>query len=385
MRATDSGNAHLREAVHDHDHQRQRGAGRRHRQLHGRGGQHAVRAGHQPVGAEDHRLGRQPQGQRHRPRGRHGQLRRRDRRPRPAAGRRTSTRTAPTPSSPASATRARPTPSPTTPPTARSTAPARSRSRSARRLVWYVDRDAASNGDGRSHSPLQNLAGINGAGGSGDSDTTSEIIFLYSSGTAYTGGLPLEASQQLIGEPNGLVVNATTLVAAGGTNPNVQNAGGHRDRAGRGLEHHAASTSTRPPATASRAPTSTPPPSAGARTISGVTGADFKLSGGNGNISLGSTITNTAGRAVDIQNRTGGITTVSGAISDNGGTGIILNQNSGGHATNFTGDIDLSTGGSDAFTATGVGHRHRHPRRQHPRHHDRQGAQRHQPHRRRQT
>ena len=49
-------------------------------------------------------------------------------------------------------------------------------------LVWYVDRDAASNGDGRSHSPLQNLAGINGAGGSGDSDTTSEIIFLYSSG-----------------------------------------------------------------------------------------------------------------------------------------------------------------------------------------------------------
>ena len=93
-------------------------------------------------------------------------------------------------------------------------------------LVWYVDRDAASNGDGRSHSPLQNLAGINGAGGSGDSDTTGEVVFLYDSATSYTGGIPLEANQKLIGEPEGLIVNATTLVPAAGSNPTITNSGG---------------------------------------------------------------------------------------------------------------------------------------------------------------
>lgn len=70
-------------------------------------------------------------------------------------------------------------------------------------LVWYVD-DSAGAGDGRSSSPFNMLASLNGAGGAGDSDATSEVIFLYS-GT-YGGGLPLEASQKLTGEPHGLVV-----------------------------------------------------------------------------------------------------------------------------------------------------------------------------------
>jgi large repetitive protein len=222
-------------------------------------------------------------------------------------------------------------------------------------LVWYVDRDAASNGDGRSHNPLQNLAGINGAGGSGDSDTTSEIIFLYSSATAYTGGLPLEASQQLIGEPQGLVVNATTLVAAGGSNPNVQNSGGNAITLAEGntirrVNVNSASGDGISGTNVNAADIG------GSTTISGVAGADFKLSGGNGVVTVGSTIgTDTSGRVVDVQNRTGGSTTFNGNITTNGGSGIILNQNSGGHTTAFTGTLTISTGATAAFTATGSG------------------------------
>jgi Cadherin domain/Bacterial Ig domain len=220
-------------------------------------------------------------------------------------------------------------------------------------LVWYVDRDAASNGDGRSHNPLQNLAGINGAGGSGDSDTTNEIIFLYSSATAYTGGLPLESGQQLIGEPQGLVVNATTLVAAGGSNPNVQNSGGTAITLAEGnilrrVNVNSASGDGISGTNINAADIG------GSSTISGVTGADFKLSGGGGTIAFGPSITNTAGRSIDIQNRTSGTTTISGTINDTG-TGIILNQNSGGSLTNFTNTLALSTGANPAFTATGSG------------------------------
>jgi hypothetical protein len=221
-------------------------------------------------------------------------------------------------------------------------------------LIWYVDRDAGSNGDGRSHSPLQNLAGINGAGGSGDSDTTNETIFLYSSANPYTGGLPLEAGQQLLGEPEGLTANSQTLVAAGGSNPAIQNASGTAITLAEGNTLRRVNVGT----TSGDGISGTNVNAAdigGSSAISGVGGADFKLSGGNGTVTFGPTITNTAGRAVDIQNRTGGTTTLSGAISDSGGTGIILNSNSGTSTTNFTGQLTLSTGASDAFTSTGGG------------------------------
>jgi hypothetical protein len=53
--------------------------------------------------------------------------------------------------------------------------------------------------------------------------------WLYGSST-YSGGLPLEWNQKLIGEANGLTVSGNALVpATGGTatnNPTIQNAGG---------------------------------------------------------------------------------------------------------------------------------------------------------------
>ena len=87
--------------------------------------------------------------------------------------------------------------------------------------------------------------------------------------------------------------------------------------------------------------------------ISGATGADILISGGALSLTYPGTITNTAGRSLEIQNKTGGTVTFSGAISDSG-TGIFLNSNIG-TTINFTGGLNLSTGANPAFTATGGG------------------------------
>ncbi len=79
--------------------------------------------------------------------------------------------------------------------------------------VWYVN-NAVANGNGTSASPFNSLAGVNGAGGAGDSDGPNDIIYIYKGGAAYTGGLPLESGQRLTSESVALVVGANTLRAA---------------------------------------------------------------------------------------------------------------------------------------------------------------------------
>ncbi|HXH91482.1 MAG TPA: putative Ig domain-containing protein, partial [Thermoanaerobaculia bacterium] len=92
-------------------------------------------------------------------------------------------------------------------------------------------------------------------------------------------------------------------------------------------------------------------------TIAGNTGGAFVVSGGTPSVSYGGTITqNTAGqRAVDLQTRTGGTITFSGLITSSGGNGVFMNNAAGGSTTVFSGGLTLSTGGADAFTATGGG------------------------------
>jgi hypothetical protein len=220
-------------------------------------------------------------------------------------------------------------------------------------LVWYVNRNAASNGDGRSTMPLQNLAGINGAGGSGDADGPSDVIFLYGSGTAYTGGLPLEASQILTGQPEGLTVNSVALVPAAGSNPVIQNAGG----AGITLANGGTTRRVNVGTTSGDGITGSAITTAdigGSSTVSSSGGAGFKLTGAaSGAITMAANIGATTGRKVDIQNRSGGTSTLSGTINGSG-QGVFLNANTGA-TINFTGDIDVSTGTNPAFTATGGG------------------------------
>src|SRR5262249_53574999 len=81
-------------------------------------------------------------------------------------------------------------------------------------------------------------------------------------------------------------------------------------------------------------------------------GADVLVTQGNVPLSIGAAITQTAAaRAIDIQNRTGGAVTFSGAISATGSsTGIILNAN-GTSTFSFSGGITLN-GASSTFTST---------------------------------
>ncbi|HEX6190396.1 MAG TPA: Ig-like domain-containing protein, partial [Pyrinomonadaceae bacterium] len=100
----------------------------------------------------------------------------------------------------------------------------------------------------------------------------------------------------------------------------------------------------------------------GAGAISGVDGADVLISGGSATIAISSSISNTLGRAVDVQARSGnpiGGITFSGAITDTGGQGIFLDNNDlggGTGAVTFSGGLTLNPAiNNTAFTATNGG------------------------------
>jgi hypothetical protein len=95
----------------------------------------------------------------------------------------------------------------------------------------------------------------------------------------------------------------------------------------------------------------------GGGSMTGSSGPEILMSGGAATVTFNGVITQTTGsHVVDIQNKTGGTVNLGGAItSSNGiGQGIFLNSNTGA-TINFTGGLNLSTGGNAAFTATGGG------------------------------
>ena len=86
-------------------------------------------------------------------------------------------------------------------------------------VVWYVDNTKPA-GNGTSTSPFNTLGAANAAAGAGS------IVFLYSGSGDYTGGLTMHPGEDLFGQPHGLTVNGSTLVAASGSNPTITNSGG---------------------------------------------------------------------------------------------------------------------------------------------------------------
>ncbi|MFN7985947.1 MAG: Ig-like domain-containing protein [Thermoanaerobaculia bacterium] len=91
--------------------------------------------------------------------------------------------------------------------------------------------------------------------------------------------------------------------------------------------------------------------------ITNATGTDFNVNAGNAAVTYGGTITDTTGRLVSVTSTTGGTKSFTGAITDSGsgtGQGVFLNSNTGA-TISFAGALTLSTGASDAFTATGGG------------------------------
>ncbi len=87
--------------------------------------------------------------------------------------------------------------------------------------VWYVKNNGGG-ANGQSQSPFTTLAAAAGA------STANDIIFVYNGDGTNSGqnaGISLKNGQQLLGEVNGLIVNAQTLVAVG-SRPTIGNSGG---------------------------------------------------------------------------------------------------------------------------------------------------------------
>jgi hypothetical protein len=220
-------------------------------------------------------------------------------------------------------------------------------------LVWYVNGSAGSEGDGRSGSPYKVLSGINGAGGAGDKDGASDYVFLYGSNT-YSGGLPLESNQKLIGQPHGLSVpNHPNLVAAGGTNPVVTNAGGDAIALAGGAEVQRTNASGA--SGVGIRGTSVTTATVGANTVvSNNSGGGVVLSGAaGGDISIGSTIENQNGSVVSVANRSSGTVTLSGNITSANG-GVSASSNTGANVV-YSGTLNLTRTSGETFAATGGG------------------------------
>lgn len=221
-------------------------------------------------------------------------------------------------------------------------------------LVWYVNASAAA-GDGRSSAPFNTLTGVNGAGGSGDSDGTGDWIFLY--GGSYSGGLPLETSQNLYGQPAGLTIGTHALVAAAGSNPVIGNAGGVGIGLANGVAVRAVNvsgTSGAGIAGVSLTNATVGGSPGGTTTVSGASGAAISLTGAaSGTVSFETNVSNTTGASVVVSGRSGGSVALHGSITDTG-SGITLSGNTGASIT-FDGGLTLSPATSSAFSATGGG------------------------------
>ena len=80
-------------------------------------------------------------------------------------------------------------------------------------MIWFVNNNAVSNGDGRMSSPFKLLSNVTGT-------AVNQNIFLYESSTAYTGSITLLSGQKLIGQD----ANQTLAAITGYTVPSYSTA-----------------------------------------------------------------------------------------------------------------------------------------------------------------
>lgn len=220
--------------------------------------------------------------------------------------------------------------------------------------VWYVDASASGTGTGVSTDPFKALTSVQSVDGSND------YVYLFTGG--YTGGFSMAASEQLLGRPQDLVVNngigsITVLSGSGSTNPSVSNSSGAGVTLADGDTIQRVDISSSGGSGAAVAGSSINTLTIGSNmtlSTSSSGGNGLDLNGGNGTIGVAATINSgTVGKQVQIQNRSGGTTTISGAVGGTG-TGVNLVNNTGA-TINFTGGVQLSTSGNTAFNASGGG------------------------------
>jgi hypothetical protein len=283
-------------------------------------------------------------------------------------------------------------------------------------MIWFINNNGSSAGDGRLTSPFNTLAAFNAVNnGAGNNPAANEPIFVYESATAYTGGVTLLAGQKLIGQDSTSTLAAITGIAlpsfsdafpamnTGAPATTIQNAAGNGITLGSGNTLNGLTASNSSAAaisgtsfgtltvadviinssgaglslntgtfaggfisTTSTGGTNnvslvsvTGTVNLGSGALSGSSGIALAIggaalsSGGTGNINYSGTINNTTSRVVSVRNKSAGTVALSGAINGTG-TGVFLDNNTGA-TINFTGGLTLNTGTSAAFTATGGG------------------------------
>ncbi len=218
-------------------------------------------------------------------------------------------------------------------------------------LVWYADNALGVNGNGTSVSPFNTLASLQGAG---DPDGSGDIIFLFQGSGNYTGGLVLEASQHLIGQPEGLVVNTVTLYTASGSNPTITNSAGNGIQLANDVVIRRVNV-TGTSSAGMQGNTVTNVDIGPTITVSNSTGAGISFFGAaSGTITVGANITHSSGsgRSFFVANRSGGTVTMTGSINDTAG-GVQFDTNTGA-TINVSSALTLS-GAAELFKATGGG------------------------------
>lgn len=211
-------------------------------------------------------------------------------------------------------------------------------------LVWYVNNSGA-NGDGRSTTPFNTLAGAAGA------SAANSFIYVYKGSGAYTGGLTLKSGQTLTSEFVALVVGGNTLRAAVPANtPTLSHTTASTvalstgntidgfiitNSAGNGISGSAIGTT----AIADIAVTVT-----GGTALNATTSGTLTVTG-----SL-NTLSSTNGAALNVANVAIGASGLTfKSIATNGGTnGIVLNNTGATAGLTVTGDGNTSVGGNSS-------------------------------------
>lgn len=279
--------------------------------------------------------------------------------------------------------------------------------------VWYVDPSASAQPaatGGTSWAPYNSLAPLNGAQGTGDADASGDRVFLYDG--VLSGGLTLEAGQQLLSQRHGLRVprgdgSTVELLASAPNDPvtrisdgvvlgvgnviqgvdfgttaggfalsgasvgsltlNTVTSGGISNTAGGAVSITGAgnvldvrlSTLAANGGTNGLVLTNTSGAFvATSGSLANATGTEVVLNGGTADVSLTANVSKEAGQLVSVTNASGGVKTFAGSVTDgvpdNNGGGIVLTNNTGA-TIRFDGAVNLSTGATPALSASGGG------------------------------
>jgi uncharacterized repeat protein (TIGR01451 family) len=254
-------------------------------------------------------------------------------------------------------------------------------------VVWFVDNTAAPGGDGRLTNPYNSLAPLGGT----DLDEPFDFIFVYEGSGAYNGGIVLEDNQRLIGQGTSLDAALSTFGVtapahsdprpAATSRPVLANSGGHVITLASNnavLHLDASATAASSAAIFGGGVSGGTVSNVGASAATGASGVSLLNHGGlfgmadstvtanstaaavslvGGSTAL--TFSNTdvsqsgGGRAVDIQNRTGGAVSFDAASSvaatNSTVDAVSLLSNSG--TITFAGPVTLNTSGARGLVA----------------------------------